>query len=643
MTHSILISVLLIAPLIGFLINGLRYNKATPFIAGGIAATAAAVSFLASVGLFVILMGLPKPASLEFQLAEWIKVGSLSVPFGFAVDALSSLMILIVTGVGTLIHLFSISYMKEDEGVSRYFAYLNFFLFNMLILVTADNLLLLFVGWEGVGLCSYLLIGFWYQDMDKAAAGMKAFITNRIGDAAFLLGLFILFFQFGTVNFQALNAMAPDSPILDWANPLTMATLFLFVGATGKSAQIPLYVWLPDAMAGPTPVSALIHAATMVTAGVYLIVRMNPIFVMTPNTLMVVAIVGLATALVAASIGLTQWDIKKVLAYSTVSQLGFMFMACGVGAFAAAFFHLMTHAFFKALMFLGSGSIIHAMHHEQDIRKMGGLKAFMPVTYFTFLMGWLAIMGIPPFSGFFSKDEILWLSFHSPMGHPVLWLGLAMAAFMTAFYMTRMVALVFWGKTRAEDPEHIHESPWLMTVPLVVLAVLSVVGGLLGIPHVISEILPGHPPNLLEAWFNGLIRPIPNITKANVAVEWLLISVSLVLAVIAISTATIFYVKQPHLPKKISKSLGGFYRLVHDKYRVDEAYEQGIIQPLVQFSRGLWFYFDVRIVDRLCMSLSGLAISGGQFVRFLQNGSIQSYLSFMVVGLVLALLMFFVN
>jgi NADH-quinone oxidoreductase subunit L len=320
-----------------------------------------------------------------------------------------------------------------------------------------------------------------------------------------------------------------------------------------------------------------------------------------------------------------------------------MFVACGVGAFTAAFFHLMTHAFFKALMFLGSGSIIHAMHHEQDMRKMGGLKAFMPITYFTFLMGWLAIMGIPPFSGFFSKDEILWLSFHSPLGHPILWVGLALAAFMTAFYMTRMVALVFWGKTRAEDPGHIHESTWVMTFPLVILAVLSVVGGFVGIPHVISEILPGHPPNLLEGWFKGVVSPIPNLKKANVALEWLLISISLLFAIVAIIMATIFYVKKPHLPQKISAALGGIYHLVRDKYRVDEAYEYGIIQPFVQFSRGLWFYFDMRIVDRFFMSLTSLATSGGQFVRFLQNGSIQSYLSFMVIGLVFALMAFFIS
>ena len=530
--------------------------------------------------------------------------------------------------------------MHHDKGVTKYFAYLNLFIFNMLILVLGDSLLTMFVGWEGVGLCSYLLIGFWFNDSAKAAAGMKAFITNRIGDAAFLLGMFILFVTFGTLNFHELNQLAPTTLEASWLGAVTLGTLMLFIGATGKSAQIPLYVWLPDAMAGPTPVSALIHAATMVTAGVYMIVRLNPLFVVAPNTMMVIAIIGAATAVLAAIIGLTQFDIKKVLAYSTVSQLGYMFLAVGVGAFGAGMFHLMTHAFFKALMFLGSGSVIHAMHEEQDIRKMGGLKKYLPITHFTFLMGWLAIIGMPPFAGFFSKDEILWKAFSSSAGHVMLWVAGALGAILTAFYMTRLMALTFWGGSRVDKHVHPHESPWIMTVPLIVLAILSVVGGWIGIPHVIGEVL-GHIPNYWESWLEPLVRQIPVAESAHqahdTATEWLLMGTSVFLALCSAGFAYWMYVVKPGTSDKIVQSMRPVYNFVYNKYYVDEFYFAAIINPLVKFSKALWYYIDVNVIDRTTSRVAEVTRGAGTFVRSLQNGNMQQYAMYIAIGVVVAL------
>lgn len=638
MNHTTLIAILLFSPLIGFLINGFRYKKHNHIVAGAIGTAAIAISFICSAVLYFTLLALPADQRvLSANLAEWIVVGNFKSNFAFIVDQVSAIMIMVITGVGTLIHLFSIEYMHHDKGVAKYFAYLNLFVFNMLMLVLADNLLLMFVGWEGVGLCSYLLIGFWFTDSAKAAAGMKAFVTNRIGDAAFIIGMFILFLTFNTVSFSELNSMAPTAPELGWAGPITLATLFLFIGATGKSAQIPLYIWLPDAMAGPTPVSALIHAATMVTAGVYMIVRLNGIFMAAPNTLLVVACIGAATALLAATIGATQWDIKKVLAYSTVSQLGYMFLGVGVGAFGAAMFHLMTHAFFKALMFLGSGSVIHAMHEEQDIRKMGGLKKYMPITHITFLLGWLAIIGMPPFAGFFSKDEILWMSFHSPLGHPALWAVGVIGAVLTAFYMTRLLALTFWGGSRVPKSVHPHESPALMSIPLIVLAILSVVGGWVGIPHVIGAILPGHPENLFEHWLQPRLASIPGMAVAEASLEWSLMGVSVLLAAISAFVAYHFYVNNPELPKKIANTLGGFYQLVADKYRIDELYAATFIDPTVKFSKNLWYHFDVMFIDRITYWMSDLVRGAGGMVRTLQNGNIQQYAMYVAVGIVLTL------
>ena len=637
MNHAVLMALVILSPVVGFLINGFRYKKHSGNVAGTIATVAVAISFICSILLVSDLIAMPEDARrIAVSFFEWITVGSFKVNAGFVVDQISAIMILVITGVGTLIHLFSIGYMHHDKGVAKYFAYLNLFIFNMLLLVLGDSLLVMFVGWEGVGLCSYLLIGFWFTDSEKAAAGMKAFITNRIGDAAFLIGMFILFTTFGTLNFSELNAMAPTVMESSWLGAVTLGTLFLFIGATGKSAQIPLYVWLPDAMAGPTPVSALIHAATMVTAGVYMIVRLNPLFIAAPNTLMVIAIIGAATAVLAATIGMTQWDIKKVLAYSTVSQLGYMFLACGVGAFGAAMFHLMTHAFFKALMFLGSGSVIHAMHEEQDIRKMGALKKYLPITHMTFLLGWLAIIGVPPFAGFFSKDEILAYAFQSPFGSPILWAAGALGATLTAFYMTRLMALTFWGKSRVPKETHPHESPALMTIPLIVLAVLSVIGGWIGIPHAIGEML-GHIPNVWEHWLHPQIKPIPGWVALDHTTEFTLMGVSVGLAVISALVAYHFYVRAPETPKKIAASIKPLYNLVYNKYFVDEAYFGGIINPLITLSRNTWYYVDVHFIDK-CTYWAGDLIKGmGSLSRSLQTGNMQQYAMYIGLGVVAVL------
>jgi NADH-quinone oxidoreductase subunit L len=638
MNTSVLMCILLFSPLIGFLINGLRYRSHAAILSGSIATVAVGISFLSAILLFIELQALPEAGrQISLHLFDWISVGTLRIDAGFMVDPVSALMILVVTGVGTLIHLFSIGYMSHDEGVTKYFAYLNLFLFNMLILVLGNSLPVMFVGWEGVGLCSYLLIGFWFKDQTKAAAGMKAFIANRIGDAAFLIGMFILFIEFGTLNFYELNAAMPVDPMTTWLNPITLGTLFLFIGATGKSAQIPLYVWLPDAMAGPTPVSALIHAATMVTAGVYMIVRLNAAFLSAPQTLFVIALIGASTAVFAATIGLLQNDIKKVLAYSTVSQLGYMFLACGVGAFGAAMFHLMTHAFFKALMFLGSGSVIHAMHEEQDIRKMGGLRKYLPITYWTFMIGWIAIIGIPPFAGFFSKDEILWLSFHSPFGHEVLWAMGALGATLTAFYMTRLMALTFWGKSRVSKDVHPHESPAVMYIPLLVLAVLSAVGGFMGIPHVLGAILPGHPGNWLEHWLAGVVKPIPGLQPGDAATEFTLMGISVLLATISAAVAYHFYVRSPETPKRLAESMAKLHKLILNKYYVDEAYEAAIIQPTIKASEQLWYRIDVKLIDKTTYVLADLTQGAGGLVRSLQNGNIQQYAMYISLGVIVAL------
>ena len=635
---QLLVGILLLAPVLGFVFNGLRFKSHNSILAGSVATAMAAVSFVCSLVLFAHLRAMPEAERLiEVNFFDWISVASLNVKAGFVVDSISIIMLLIITGVGSLIHLFSVGYMSHDERPAKYFAYLNLFLFNMLLLVLGDNLLVTFVGWEGVGLCSYLLIGFWFSDPAKAAAGMKAFITNRIGDAGFLIGIFILFYTFGTVRYIDLIALLPQSPEVSLLGPISLACLFLFIGATGKSAQIPLYVWLPDAMAGPTPVSALIHAATMVTAGVYLFVRLSSMLILAPDVMQIIAWVGALTAFFAATIGMTQWDIKKILAYSTVSQLGYMFLAVGVGAFSGAMFHLMTHAFFKALMFLGSGSVIHAMHEEQDVRKMGGLRKYMPITYLTFFFGWLAIIGIPPFAGFFSKDEILWRAFASERGNFFLWLLGAASAACTAFYMTRLMALTFWGKSRFGKDVHPHESPISMTIPLMVLGVLSVVGGWIGIPHVIGEILPGHPSNIFEHWLEPFTATVAVKHHLGAVAEWALMGISVSLAGLGAWFAYDSYLRSPERPAKIAKSLGSAYALVSNKYFVDEFYFARIINPIVEVSKGLWLYIDVNFIDKATYFAGDLVGGLASFVKTLQNGKTQSYALYMALGVVVAM------
>lgn len=640
MQQEMILAILLLAPVLGFLFNGLRFRSHNAILAGSVATAAVAISFGCALLLLNQLMGLPEAArSLRITYFQWLGVGGLDIPVSFVVDPLSILMVMIITGVGSLIHLFSVGYMSHDHTPAKYFAYLNLFIFNMLLLVLGANLIMMFVGWEGVGLCSYLLIGYWFSDKEKATAGMKAFLTNRIGDAGFLLGIFILFFTFGTIDFAQLISAIPTVAEVGWTGPITLACLFLFVGATGKSAQIPLYVWLPDAMAGPTPVSALIHAATMVTAGVYMIIRLNPLFLLAPNAMGVVAVIGAATALFAATMGLAQNDIKKVLAYSTVSQLGYMFLAVGVGAFGAGFFHLMTHAFFKALMFLGSGSVIHAMHEEQDMRKMGGLKKYLPITHATFVCGWLAIIGFPFFSGFFSKDEILWMSYHSPFGGKYLWLAAVVTAMCTAFYMTRLMCLTFWGKSRVPKSVHPHESPAAMTIPLIVLAILSVFAGWLGVPHGLATVLPGHPGNFLEHWLEQVIRPIPGMGHADVSLELSLMVVTTLLGLATATVAFYLYVIKPTFIEKFVASTKALHTLVYNKYFVDEIYAKGILQPLVGLSRALWVYADIGVIDKATHKLTAFIRSAGDGMRALQSGQIQTYSLVILIGVVASVLM----
>lgn len=636
MAESFWICLLVFSPLVGFLINGLNFRNKNLKLAGSIATIAVATSFVASIALFSKLVSLPEAErELSYSLFNWLQVGSFSVDFRFLVDQISGVMILIITGIGSLIHLFSIGYMSHDKNPTKYFAYLNLFVFNMLLLVLGDNLLLMFVGWEGVGLCSYLLIGFWFEDKAKASAGMKAFIANRVGDAGLLIGFFLLYSLMGTLSISEILGAGPITTEANFGL-LSLACLALFIGATGKSAQIPLYVWLPDAMAGPTPVSALIHAATMVTAGVYMIVRLNPIFIAAPMVMELIAWVGVLTAFGAALIGTCQWDIKKILAYSTVSQLGFMFLALGVGSFNAAMFHLMTHAFFKALMFLGSGSVIHSLNGEQDIRNMGGLKKYMPITHACFFIGWLAIIGAPPFAGFFSKDEILWMTWHSPMGGKLLWFFGIAAAALTAFYMTRLMAISFWGSERIKDKSHLHESPPSMTIPLIVLAFLSVIGGWFGIPHVIGAGL-GHIPNLLEAWYLPKMSSIPGVTEPVISTEILLMLLSVIVAGASATFAYKSYLGSTNYAAKIAEKFPKVYSFISNKFLVDELYQKRIIGPIVESGRGLWAYVDVNFIDKISYGISQYIKDSSGGLRLLQNGNMQQYAFYMTVGILVGL------
>jgi NADH-quinone oxidoreductase subunit L len=587
----------------------------------------------------------------------WIVAGSFRADFALQVDQLTVVMLLVVTGVGWLIHIYATGYMAHEEGYGRFFAYLNLFMFFMLLLVMSANYLLMFVGWEGVGLCSYLLIGFYYHKKSAADAGKKAFIVNRIGDFGFLLGLFLIFATFHTLDYKEVFQAAGGMPVEGWGQfgVLTAIALLLFVGATGKSAQVPLYVWLPDAMEGPTPVSALIHAATMVTAGVYMVARSAVIFSHSETALAVVAIVGALTAIFAATIGLVQTDIKRVLAYSTVSQLGYMFLACGVGAYAAGIFHLMTHAFFKALLFLAAGSVIHAMAGEQDMRRMGGLRRKIPYTYWTMLMGTLAIAGAPLFSGFFSKDAILFKTFTSGHGseafHWTLYGVAALAALLTSFYMFRLIFLTFHGTPRFDQQHiHVHESPKSMLAPLVALAALSVAGGWMAAPvlwhgtdHFDAFIKPAF------AQAEGLkATAAGGTTEAHdlYALELKLMGVAVLVAAAGFLVAWRFYLKRPETPEKLATSFHAPYRLLLNKYYVDELYDAVVVWPMHRLAQTvLWRFFDVRVIDGAVNGSADLARDTGDRLRRLNSGNTRSYAAWVVIGAVavLALLIWLVG
>ncbi len=625
-------------PLIGFLLNGLLLGRLPRPVISFIGCITVGLSLVLSALLFFELKGMaPEARLIEQTLFSWIPAGSLHVNIGYLLDPLSAVMILVVSGVGFLIHVYSVGYMHRDPGYGRYFSYLNLFTFAMLTLVLADNFVFMFVGWEGVGLCSYLLIGFWFERKSASDAGKKAFIVNRIGDFGFLIGMFIIFWQVGSLEFRTVMESAPMVFVAGGAL-ITTACILLFVGAIGKSAQIPLYVWLPDAMEGPTPVSALIHAATMVTAGVYMIARTNVLYMMAPDALLVVAIVGAVTAIYAATIGLAQNDIKRVLAYSTVSQLGYMFLACGVAAFSAGIFHLMTHAYFKALLFLCSGAVIHAMSNEQDMRKMGGLRKYLPVTYWTFLLATLAISGIPGFSGFFSKDEILWKSFSSQFGHPIFWVIGFITAGLTAFYMFRVVYLTFHGKERMDEhtKAHLHEAPKSMTVPLVVLAVLAVIGGWVGIPHVLGFT------NHFERWMEPVMSQGAQVAESHAlaaagghaGTEIALMVASVALVLIAIFLARMFYNKRPELATNFREKLSGVHRVLLNKYYVDEIYGAILIRPVVYLSLFLWKIVDVVFIDGLINGLATAYSDVSQYCRGVQTGRVRSYATLFVVGVV---------
>ncbi len=616
-------------PFIGFLINGLL-GKSLPKILVAVIGTGAMVAsfLLATLIFFSIPQG--ETIHLNIHLFDFIQAGTIYIPFDFLIDPLSILMILIITGIGSLIHLYSAGYMKEDEGFYKFFAYLNLFVFFMLLLVLGSNYIIMFIGWEGVGLCSYLLIGFWFKNQDYNNAAKKAFIMNRIGDLGFLMGVFFIFGTFGTFTFDEVFSKA--SLVTEFNQPIFITIcLLLFVGATGKSAQIPLFTWLPDAMAGPTPVSALIHAATMVTAGIYMIARSNILFVLAPTALTVIAIVGVATALFAATIGLAQNDIKKVLAYSTVSQLGYMFLALGVGAFSSALFHVMTHAFFKALLFLGAGSVIHAMHHEQDIRRMGGLAKKLPITHLTFLIGTLAIAGLPGLSGFFSKDEILAKAFETNI---IYWVLGVIGAILTAFYMFRVYFLTFHGSFRGthDQAHHLHESPLTMTLPLIVLAVLSIVGGYFNL----APIFGGNAglEHFLSPVFAAGQAKIHHTNHLSHSTEYLIMAVSVVAVILSIGLAYFTYISKKSVPVEDGDEINGLHKLVYNKYYVDELYDKVFVQPIMYLSTSIYKFVDIVVIDGLVNSIGkGIyALSG--ILRQLQSGSIGIYVLMMVLGLI---------
>ena len=667
-SYKLLLGLIVGLPLFGFLFNGIvglffkSYREKKGLI-GAIGNIAVFAPFFIALYLFFNFSANADPVNVK--LFTWMQAGNFSADIAYTLDQLSLLMILVVTGVGAFIHLYSIGYMAHDDGYWKFFPYFNLFIFAMLNLVMADNLLLLFLGWEGVGLCSYLLIGFWYKEMKNASAAKKAFLYNRIGDFAFLLGMFLIYQGIGTLDISTVlaNLEALPSHYIFW-----IGLLFL-VGATGKSAQIPLFVWLPDAMAGPTSVSALIHAATMVTSGIYLISRMSPLYVMSPEVMLIVAVIGAVTAIVAATIAMTQNDIKRVLAYSTVSQLGYMFLALGAGGFTAAMFHVMTHAFFKACLFLGSGSVIHTMEHvehklhekgkdvhfdPQDMRFMGGLKKYMPSTYKTFFISTLAIAGIPPLAGFFSKDEILAFAFNAGLGeyggamYIALWGVGIITAFLTAFYMFRLTLSTFNGSFKlpekfpeqARDAEKLlHESPSTMTIPLWVLAIAAIFGGFLGIPNFIVSTFTHQEAhiNLLHEWLYTTTSTA-HLHMAHVT-EWLLLIFSILVAFAGMFTAYRLYGKAlvEASDGSLADRFGGLYRIWMEKYRFDEFYEGYIANPIVRFSDSVLAVFDMKIVDGIVNAVGGIVRLFGSLFRYIQTGVTSSYALFMVVGVIIVL------
>jgi NADH-quinone oxidoreductase subunit L len=663
-----LVSLIVGLPLLGFLINGILGLSSDSYrnkksIIGALSNFAVFIPFLISLYFFINFN--PEAGAIQAKLFTWIEAGSFSVDIAYQIDQLSLIMMLVVTGVGSLIHFYSIGYMAHDPGFWKFFAFLNLFIFAMLNLVMADNLLLLFLGWEGVGLCSYLLIGFWYTDMAKSDAAKKAFLYNRVGDFAFLIAIFAIFEAVGSLKFDVILANL-DAFSASWT---FWVPFLMFIGATGKSAQIPLFVWLPDAMAGPTSVSALIHAATMVTSGIYLITRLSPMYVMSPEVMMIVAVIGALTAIVAATIAITQNDIKGVLAYSTVSQLGFMFLALGSGAFTAALFHVVTHAFFKACLFLGSGSVIHTMEHvehklhddgkdvhfdPQDIRNMGGLRKFMPSTYKTFLIATIAIAGIPPLAGFFSKDEIVMHAFNMGFGefagamYFILWGVATITAFLTAFYMFRLTLTTFHGSFKlpqkvkgAEGSEkYLHESPATMTIPLWGLAGLSIVGGFIGIPNFISKTFGGDGHiNWLHDWLYPIAADIP--LTLSIAAEWVLMIFAIVVAVGSVFLAFKMYGndQQEESDAKIAARFGSLYEIWKQKYNLDEAYEGVIVRPTVRFSDKVLAVFDMKVVDGFVNAVAGIVRLTGSLIRYIQTGITTNYALMLVLGVILVLSM----
>jgi NADH-quinone oxidoreductase subunit L len=651
-------------PFLGFLVNAAVGRRLSKGLSGSIATGAMGLSFGLSCAAVWALLHEPAVGgvrAIDELVFQWFGADTLQIPFALHLDPLAALMILVVTGIGTLIHLYSTAYMHDetDSEFARYFSQLNLFAAFMLLLVLGANFPVMFIGWEGVGLCSYLLIGFYFAKPSAADAGKKAFVVNRIGDFGFILGMLLVFATFGTLDFQqvAMKAALLPHETLTWG-VMTTITLLLFVGATGKSAQIPLYVWLPDAMEGPTPVSALIHAATMVTAGVYMIGRNAVLFSHAPHTLEIVGIIGVLTALMAGTIGLVQNDIKRVLAYSTVSQLGYMFLAMGVGAFAGGIFHLYTHAFFKALLFLGSGAVIHALHGEQDLRKMGGLRKALPVTFWTFLIGTLAIVGVPGLAGFFSKDEILWKTYSS--GHFKLWLAAVVAAFLTATYMFRLVYLAFFGVSRGtpaphdahEDAEHVpalseqseskgshlHDAPPAMAIVLVVLAIGAVGAGYVGVPHVLGGT------NRIETFLEPSFRAMGSAEETVLAAplesgaastEMQLMGLSTLIALAGIGVATFFFLRRPEAADAMAARFSGVHRLLLGKYYVDELYDAMIVQPIKRLSTGvLWRGVDAGLIDGTVNGVGIIVRMWSAVLRRLQTGSVRAYAMSLFVGVV---------